>query len=49
MCDIALENLYDYFSQMEFLSKNLVPEEFKEELAEKYDIELIEKTDERGR
>ena len=37
-----------YFEDTPENIANLI-EEFKEELAEKYDIELIEKTDERGR
>ena len=40
MCEIALENIYFW---IEMCLENDVPEKFREELAEKYDIELPDK------
>ena len=48
MCEIALENIYDEALE-EMCLENDVPEEFRKELGEKYDIELPNKTVEKGR
>ena len=45
MCSVALSQGYLAAELLEAF----VPEEFQEELAEKYDIELPKKPDERGR
>ena len=45
ICDIALSQGYLAAELLEAF----VPDEFQEELAEKYDIELPKKPDERGR
>ena len=47
ICDVALQNVFK--GRVDKVLNAFVPEEFHKELAEKYDIELIEKTDERGR
>ena len=42
LCEKVMWNLYDSEDELEFV-RDYVPEEFKEELAEKYDIDLPEK------
>ena len=53
MCDVAVDlfiiNSEKYTFTVSEMIEAVVPEEFKEELAEKYDIELPKKTNERGR
>ena len=53
MCDVAVDlfiiNSEKYTFTVSEMIETVVPLEFQEELAEKYDIELPKKTDERGR
>ena len=47
ICETVINHSHTY-SKRNFVQE-YVPEEFQEELAEKYDIKLPEKTNERGR